>query len=202
MSENIRQRLKAVRGTLTQPEFAAKLGFVGENANRLVSGIERGRARAQDEYLKKVADVFGQSYDELLRLRDDSDTQMGEQTVPYRVAPRLDLSLIFKTQSLEALVRTLSGVLLDAGARPEMRLQNAEVVFAEIHQRLIAAANSTGASAAADNLVGDAEREVDPVPESQHSPGAGAPTGPASPPPRGVLPASKERPGAPKPAPK
>lgn len=72
MSETIQQRLEAIRGQLTQQVFAEKLGNKGKNANKLVSQTETGRARPTDEYLKKVAEKFGQSLDELLMLRERS----------------------------------------------------------------------------------------------------------------------------------
>lgn len=144
-----RLRTRRERLGLQQNELAEKIGVKANS----ISAWERGDYFAKGKNLRKLAE--GLSCDTAWLMGDVME--LTEASVPYRAEPRMDFSLIFRTDSLDDLIRKLSGVLSDQGASLPARLANAEVIFIEIKARMRAQINST-TEARKDTKAGDALR--------------------------------------------
>ena len=77
----VNQRIEELRKSreLTQPEFAAKLGFEGPKGRSTVNNWESGLVQVKSDDLIRIAKAFNVSTDYLLGIRDDETTDKSEQ---------------------------------------------------------------------------------------------------------------------------
>lgn len=124
MSDTIQQRMRRIRGKLSQREFAAKLGNDSDSGNRLVSAIETGRARPTDDYLKTVARICKESLDELVLLRD-----AGKYAPPDYQAGQPHLFALRDAPAEETLVKWMLDQFDEIQLREKLKIASDESRF-------------------------------------------------------------------------
>jgi hypothetical protein len=101
--------------------------------------------------------------------------ELTESTPPYRVTPKMNLALLFRSESTDQLIGKLAGVLSEPGAAPSDRVATAELLLEEIKKRLLSSAESQ-AEADARSLDAEHDQATEDLMRSKQKREAGGPS--------------------------